>query len=1554
MAATDQHYRHQNLLDITFAVSSILLLVFIALMLAVEQGYMTLGEPNNKQWKEEQRRFRDVEVAMAQREALGKLPSKTEFDKLAAAFTAAKKKRDADQGKINDLDREVRAMLPEKERADLKLQDVKAQLDSRTSFYNIAIEQTNNPKAPNVVSLRKEVDDLTQKVVGAKAEADQWDEKVKDKKRQKDELERPLTVAIGNMKRLLDDFDRQMNLAIKKKWTMADWFRSLPVIDGFASPTRIEQITLHDLTIDYNFKGVTRFDRCTTCHKGIDRPTYTRENLTALWYDDPQATKRIEEAHYVITKRKELLAELDEGKNLPDSKELQLKFLSDKNLTPARVGEFCAHPRLDLFVGPNSKHPKEKFGCTSCHAGQPSATAFALAAHTPNDAATTKRWTKEHDWESQHMWDFPMLPSRFVESSCLKCHHQVTDLYGDGAKSEAPKLTQGYDIIREIGCFGCHEIGGTKGGRPIGPDLRLEPNPPLDKLSREERDKLFVDPDNPPGTMRKVGPSLYRVSEKTYEEWAVKWLMAPREFRPDTRMPHYYGVSNNNEKALAGTGQEAFPATEIHGIVHYLFQSSRTYLDTLETARKEEVIKKNKETLARLQPKVEAKQQLTEVEAREYLEAKYLDALLAQPLRLSDAALKIQGDAKAGRDLFTKKGCLACHAHASTNEPDDNWPAAPSEAVFGPNLTQVRQKLVGGPKHDVNKARVWLFNWLKDPTVHSPRTRMPVTHLSDKEAADIAAWLLNQEVPIDPATGKPPEDLQGEKWANLVVPKPKLEDLQKLARVYLDRLLASSEIESLFNGKLPAERVKDLGADERELAQALRPESLKKAKGDLDDAQREQLLHYTGRKAISRYGCYGCHDIPGFDNAKPIGTPLNDWGKKDPGRLAFEDIANYVNDHYKPAQIVDKRVDEDGNPLSVKKGPLYEKYFYDALMHETRDGFLNQKLLEPRSYDYNRIRPWDDRSRMPQFKFARLHKQPKEEPGDFKLRKEWSEAMGQPLGKADQPRPAESAEAFAARKEKAEADAREAVMTFVLGLVGESIPLQYLNAPTKDRLAEVKGRQVIEKFNCAGCHVFRPGAFEFKLSDRALKNLDQTWEAQHGSETFAQDHYFPEHRAWAAPKGPPGGTVTAFGVNALQVAPGKRAALKFTLSEAVRYKTKVRDKDGNVTGEDERELRGGNFFVEVPVADLVWPPPAALRSLESARAWDKKNGTMGGAFARLLGTYLREDHPEKERYAEPGPAVPPVLLWEGERVQPQWLFQFLLDPYKVREMAVLRMPKFNMSKEEAQTLVDYFAAVERRVNPNINLIYPYIKTPQLSDLSSAFWRDKTAAYVAALGKDADRERNLYTAGWEKMRKEWETDLKTADERLTQANKKFEEMNAKKDQPQFKADLDAAQDAVNFWTGEKQRLKDLVEKMTVDRLKEEWSEEGAYALAGYRMVVNVCNKCHEVGPLRPREEKSPGPSLNQAWKRLQPSWARRWVSNPQRFVPYASAMPVYFPDNGKAPVVPWMPKFADPSRMAQFQVEAARDTILNLPAITQHPLASYSLQLQAADTSKTGK
>ena len=54
------------------------------------------------------------------------------------------------------------------------------------------------------------------------------------------------------------------------------FLRSLPGID-IMPPTKIQQLSLPELTINYNFKEVPRYDRCGTCHQGIDRIGYDKD-----------------------------------------------------------------------------------------------------------------------------------------------------------------------------------------------------------------------------------------------------------------------------------------------------------------------------------------------------------------------------------------------------------------------------------------------------------------------------------------------------------------------------------------------------------------------------------------------------------------------------------------------------------------------------------------------------------------------------------------------------------------------------------------------------------------------------------------------------------------------------------------------------------------------------------------------------------------------------------------------------------------------------------------------------------------------------------------------------------------------------------------------------------------------------------------------------------------------------------------------------------------------------------------------------------------------------
>jgi len=62
--------------------------------------------------------------------------------------------------------------------------------------------------------------------------------------------------------------------------------------------------------------------------------------------------------------------------------------------------------------------------------------------------------------------------------------------------------------------------------------------------------------------------------------------------------------------------------------------------------------------------------------------------------------------------------------------------------------------------------------------------------------------------------------------------------------------------------------------------------------------------------------------------------------------------------------------------------------------------------------------------------------------------------------------------------------------------------------------------------------------------------------------------------------------------------------------------------------------------------------------------------------------------------------APPDLIGEGRKVQPKWLFEFLKDPTtKIRPWLDVRMPTFDFTDEEANALVEYFQALEGEMEP---------------------------------------------------------------------------------------------------------------------------------------------------------------------------------------------------------------------------------------------------------------
>src|SRR5262249_14072544 len=144
------------------------------------------------------------------------------------------------------------------------------------------------------------------------------------------------------------------------------------------------------------------------------------------------------------------------------------------------------------------------------------------------------------------------------------------------------------------------------------------------------------------------------------------------------------------------------------------------------------------------------------------------------------------------------------------------------------------------------------------------------------------------------------------------------------------------------------------------------------------------------------------------------------------------------------------------------------------------------------------------------------------------------------------------------------------------------------------------------------------------------------------------------------------------------------------------------------------------------------------------------------------------------------PAVPPLLLREGEKTQPDWLFRFLRDPHFIRPLAVLRMPKFNLSDDDAAALVNYFAAADRLSNPALGVQFPYFA---IKERDESYLLNQNKAYLEGKperdqqgqpfpgliktdnGKWLQSRIALLTPEWEKQAKQ---DIQMLEERLKAA------------------------------------------------------------------------------------------------------------------------------------------------------------------------------------------
>lgn len=360
---------------------------------------------------------------------------------------------------------------------------------------------------------------------------------------------------------------------------------------------------------------------------------------------------------------------------------------------------YGGYPQPLAYHPQHEQHPFEKFGCTVCHRGQGRATTVAEAhGNVPH-------------------WDQPMLPLRYVQASCGKCH-QAADNPG------APELARGQRVFEESGCRGCHKLGGVGGV---------------------------------------LGPELDRVGARRSPEWLKKHFLAPATVTPGSAMPPQkfadadldaiilFMLSQTGETApgyyasmkvipSAGEGQRLFQQKGCIGC-HSIAGKGGAIgpaLDDVGLRRSPEWMIQHFRDPQTVSPgTVMPRFGFMETEARALTD--FLLHLRDQKVALSLPSL--MGPVERGHEIYRKYGCAGCHGpDGKGGVPNPN--AKTAQQV--PGLLYVAE----GYTKDELKARIVKGQHeipALDPKLPPPPLYMPAwgSTIKDAEVDDLIAYLIS-------------------------------------------------------------------------------------------------------------------------------------------------------------------------------------------------------------------------------------------------------------------------------------------------------------------------------------------------------------------------------------------------------------------------------------------------------------------------------------------------------------------------------------------------------------------------------------------------------------------------------------------------------------------------------------------------------------------------------------------------------------------------------------------------------------------------------------------
>jgi cytochrome c2 len=436
-------------------------------------------------WKRIQRTFARIDARKTREAALAARREVLggDLQRLRADLKQANRELTAHRGELRRLEAKLKDLDPKIYLADQQFKFTKASLDAQRYKYEQALETRSRA----VGRQKRGFDELSADLEGKRLHLARLQKEDAEARARREALLARRDEVETSIENLTADYRIARKRLVDLRENTIFKLRNAAILDMVNPSLRIQQVQLPDHFTDVNFMKIPRVDRCQTCHIAADR----------TGFEDPKSN--------VV---------------------------------------FRTHPRQGLMVGSESPHPVTLFGCSPCHGGRDRASSFWSAGHSPENPREETKWTNALGWKFDRFNETPVLPMKYTEAGCYRCHADETNF------REAPTLDAGMKTIEELGCWGCHRIQG------------------LEKQN-----------------LPKVGPSLEKVASKVTRDWATRWVMKPDAFRESTRMPQFFYLENfvnvsGPKKATPAQRQmnevgRVENDVMVNSIVAYLFEKSR-------------------------------------------------------------------------------------------------------------------------------------------------------------------------------------------------------------------------------------------------------------------------------------------------------------------------------------------------------------------------------------------------------------------------------------------------------------------------------------------------------------------------------------------------------------------------------------------------------------------------------------------------------------------------------------------------------------------------------------------------------------------------------------------------------------------------------------------------------------------------------------------------------------------------------------------------------------------------------------------------------------------